>query len=131
MCEEAMNNAQSPLQEAISIVTIVAVLVAVACYLAAINNVPIVSAALFLIASQAYQWAPALTRLPGAQVPMLVSAALVGGTIYIIGLAFASSLAAWFSAGQLRRLEQQTRKLKRNRARIRKHRRDRDRFDVT
>ena len=126
-----MNNAQSPLQEAISIVTIVAVLVAVACYLAAINNVPIASAGLFVIASQAYQWAPALRRLPGAQVPMLVSAALVGGTIYIIGLAFASSLAAWFSAGQLRRLEQQTLKLKRNRARIQKHRRDRDRFDVT
>ena len=126
-----MNNAQSPLQEAISIVTIVAVLVAVACYLAAINNVPIASAGLFVIASQAYQWAPALRRLPGAQVPMLVSAALVGGTIYIIGLAFASPLAAWFSAGQLRRLEQQTRKLKRNRARIQKHRRDRDRFDVT
>ena len=131
MCEEAMNNAQSPLQEAISIVTIVAVLVAVACYLAAINNVPIASAGLFVIASQAYQWAPALRRLPGAQVPMLVSAALVGGTIYIIGLAFTSPLAAWFSAGQLRRLEQQTRKLKQNRARIQKHRRDRDTFDVT
>jgi hypothetical protein len=43
----------------------------------------------------------------------------------------AGSLAAWFSAGHLGRLEQQTLKLKRNRAQIQKRRRDRDQYDVT
>ena len=122
---------QSPLQEARSIITISAILVAVVCYVCEIKNVPVISPALFWLATQIYNWLPMLSRMPGEQIPMLVSSAAVGGGLWILGMPLAGPLAAWFSAGQLGRLEQQTLKLKRNRTRIQKRRRDRDQFDVT
>jgi hypothetical protein len=122
---------QSPLQEARSIITIAAILVAVMCYLSATKNAPVISPALFWLATQIYNWLPMLSRIPGEQIPMLVSSAAVGGGLWILGMPLAGPLAAWFSAGQLGRLERQTLKLKRNRARIQKRRRDRDQFDVT
>jgi hypothetical protein len=122
---------QSPLQEARSIITITAILVAVVCYVCAIKNAPVISPALFWLATQIYNWLPMLSRMPGEQIPMLVSAAAVGGGLWILGMPLAGPLAAWFSAGQLGRLEQQTLKHKRNRTRIQKRRRDRDQFDVT
>jgi hypothetical protein len=122
---------QSPLQEARSIITISAILVAVVCYVCAIKNAPVISPALFWLATQIYTWLPMLSRMPGEQIPMLVSSAAVGGGLWILGMPLAGPLAAWFSAGQLGRLEQQTLKLKRNRTRIQKRRRDRDQFDVT
>ena len=122
---------QTPLQEAKSIITISAILVAVVCYVGAIKNAPVISPILFWLATQIYNWLPMLFQIPGEQIPMLISSAAVGGGLWIVGMALAGSLAAWFSAGQLGRLEQQTLKLKRNRARIQKRRRDRDQFDVT
>ena len=122
---------QSPLQEARSIITISAILVAVVSYVGAIKNAPLISPALFWLATLIYNWLPMLSCMPGEQIPMLVSSAAVGGGLWIVGMPLAGPLAAWFSAGQLGRLEQQTLKLKRNRARIQKRRRDRDQFDVT
>jgi hypothetical protein len=121
---------QSPVQEATSVVTIASFLIALVCYVAAVKNVPVISPVLFLLASGVYQWIPQLARLSGSQVPMLVSSSVVGGTIWIIGMAFTGPLASWFSAGELGRLERQTLRLKKNRTRIEKHRRDRDSFDV-
>jgi hypothetical protein len=97
----------------------------------AIKNAPVISPILFWLATQIYNWLPVLSQIPGEQVPMLVSSAAVGGGLWIVGIPLAGALAAWFSAGQLGRLEHQTQKLKRNRTRIQKRRRDRDRFDVT
>ena len=122
---------QSPLQEAISIVTIASILIAVGCYVAAINKIPLLSSGLYWIAVQVYYCFPALSALQGPQIPMLVSAGAVGGSVWILGMGFAGPLASWFSAGQLGRLERQTLKLKRNRARIQRRRRERDSFDVT
>jgi hypothetical protein len=122
---------QTPLQEAKSIITISAILVAVVCYVGAIKNAPVISPILFWLATQIYNWLPMLFQIPGEQIPMLISSAAVGGGLWIVGMALAGSLAAWFSAGQLGRLEQQTLKLKRNRTRIQKRRLDRDQFDVT
>ena len=65
-------NPQTPFQEAISLITIVAILVGVGAYMAALENVPLLSPALFWVALQVYQLFPALMRLPGDQVPMLV-----------------------------------------------------------
>jgi conjugative relaxase-like TrwC/TraI family protein len=52
--------------------------------------------------------------------PMLVSAAAVGGTFFVVGVPFAGLLATWFSSAQIANLERQTAKLQRNRARIQK-----------
>jgi MFS superfamily sulfate permease-like transporter len=126
-----MNDAhQTPLQEAVSFLTIAAILVAVGCYAAAVQNIPVASPALFWVASMVYHWIPALNAIKASQMPMLVSAAVVGGTFFVVGIPFAGLLATWFSSAQIASLERQTAKLQRNRARIQKQRRDRDRYDA-
>ena len=64
-------NPQTPFQEAISLITIVAILVGVGAYVAALKNVPLLSPALFWVAVQVYHLFPALTQpagQPGANV---------------------------------------------------------------
>jgi len=61
---------------------------------------------------------------------MLVSAAAIGVTFFLVGIPFASFLATWFSNAQLANLERQTAKLQRSRARIQKRRGDRDQYDA-
>ena len=62
---------------------------------------------------------------------MLVSAAARGlRVLYCRYPLFAGSLAAFFSAVQVGNMERQTARLKTNRARIQKRRRDRDGFNV-
>ena len=121
---------ETPLQEAISFITIAAILVAVGCYVAAVQNVPVASPALFWVASIIYHWVPGLNAISAPQMPMLVSAATVGGAFFVVGIPFAGLLATWFSSAQMANLERQTAKLQRNRARIQKQRRDRDRYDA-
>ena len=121
---------QTPLEEAISLLTIAAILVAVGCYVAAIQNVPVASPALFWVASMVYHWVPGFAAIRAPQMPMLVSAAAVGGAFFVVGVSFAGLLATWFSSAQMANLERQTAKLQRNRARIQKQRRDRDRYDA-
>jgi hypothetical protein len=126
-----MNDApHTPLEEAISFLTIAAILVAVGCYAAAAQSVPDASPTLFWVASMVYHWFPGLSALRAPQMPMLISAAAVGGTFFLVGIPFAGLLAAWFSSAQIATLERQTIKLQRNRARIQKQRRDRDCYDV-
>jgi hypothetical protein len=122
---------QTPIQEAVSLITIVALLIAVGCYIAAMNNVPVISPILFWIAVQVYHFFPQLYYLRSPQIPMLVSAAAVGGAFWLVGLPFASLLAGWFNQSQIAGIERQTARLKRTRARIVKRRRDRDGFDVS
>ena len=121
---------QTPLQEAISFLTIAAILVAVGCYVAATQNIPVASPALFWVASMVYHWFPGLNTLRAPQMPMLVSAAAVGGVFFVVVIPFAGLLATWFSNAQMANLERQTAKLQRNRARIQKRRRDRDGYDA-
>ena len=65
---------QTPLQKAISFLTIASILVGVACYAAALRNIPIASPALFWVASLIYHWVPELDAINAPQMPMLVSA---------------------------------------------------------
>ena len=121
---------QTPLEEAISFITIAAILVGVGCYETAVQNVPVASPALFWVASMVYHWFPGFAAIRAPQMPMLVSAATVGGAFFVVGIPFAGLLATWFSSGRMADLERQTVKLQRNRARIQKQRRDRDRYDA-
>ena len=61
---------------------------------------------------------------------MVVSSATIGGVFWLVTIPFAGLLARLFNASQLASLERQTIKLKRNRAKIIKNRRERDGFDV-
>ena len=79
---------QTPLEEAISFLTIAAILVAVGCYVAAAQNIPVASPALFWVASMVYHWIPGLDAIRAPQMPMLVSAAAVGGAFFVVGIPF-------------------------------------------
>jgi hypothetical protein len=124
------DNQQTPIQEAISTITIASILIAVVCYAACLNNVPVLSQVLLWLATCVYNWMPILGVVRGPQIPMLVAAAVVGGVFFIVALPFAGVMARWFSASQLASLDRQTQRLRRNRARIVARRRDRDGYDV-
>ena len=85
---------------------------------------------LFWVASMVYHWFPGLHALRAPQMPMLVSAAAVGGAFLVVGIPFAGLLATWFSSAHMASLERQTKKLRRNRIRIRKRHRDRDGYEA-
>jgi hypothetical protein len=81
----AMNDAQqTPVQEAISIITIAAFLVAVGCYVAATANVPIASPALFWVASLVLSLVSCLERSQGAANPH-VGQCRIGGMWLLFG----------------------------------------------
>jgi hypothetical protein len=125
-----MNEQQTPIQEAISIITIAALLVAVGCYVSGLNRVPFLAFALLCVADEVYKLFPWFAYLRAPQIPLLVASAAVGYAFWLIGLAFAGLLAQWFSASQLAGIERQTARLKRNRAKIQQARRDWDKFEV-
>jgi hypothetical protein len=116
------------MQEAVSIVSIAAILVGVGCYCAAVNHVPLLSLILFWIATQVYQFFPALNRLNVAQAPMLVAAAAVGIAFFILAIPLAPALANVFSRAGISNLDRQTFKLQKQRASIKKTKRDRNEF---
>jgi len=61
-----MNDAhQTPLEEAISFLTIAAILVGVGCYAAAVQNIPIASPALFWVASMVLPLVSGFERYKG------------------------------------------------------------------
>ena len=123
-------NPQTPFQEAISLITIGAILVGVGAYVAAVKNVPLLSPALFWVAVQVYQLFPALTHLPGDQVPMLVAAASVGTVFFIFTIPLAYWLAGVFSRAGISSMDRQTLRLKRMRNASKKRLIDNDKFDV-
>jgi hypothetical protein len=121
---------QTPLQEAISFLTIGAILVGVACYIAARQNLPIASPVLFWVASMVYHWVPGLNAIRAPQMPMLVGAAAIGVGFFVVGIPFAGLLGTWFSNAQIADVERQIVKLQRSRGRIQRRRRASDRYDA-
>ena len=121
---------ETPTQEAVSIITIVAILVAIGCYGMASQNAPVASPALLWVASLAYHWFPVLNALSAPQMPFVVAAVAAGATFYVFTIPFAGLLAAWFNAAGIASLERSTRKLNAARKRIRKRRRERDSFNA-
>ena len=121
---------QTPLQEAISFLTIGAIIVGVACYTAAQQNLPIASPALFWVASMVYHWVPGLNAIRAPQMPMLVGAGAIGVSFFVVGIPFAGLLGTWFSSAQIADVERQIVKLQRNRGRIQRRRRASDRYDA-
>ena len=122
---------RTPFQEAVSIITIVAIFVGVGCYAAAVKNVPVLAPALYWVATEVYQLFPALKGLHQSQVPMLVSAAAVGIAFFFLTIPLANWLAGVFSRAGIDNMERQTARLKEHRDKLKKKRRDRDDFIVS
>ena len=123
-----MNQSETPLQEAISILSIGAMLVAVGCYVAAFQNVPILAPFLFWVAVQVFSLFPVLNHLPGTQVPMLVAAAAVGLASFFLTIPLAPLLAGIFSRAGLQSLERHTYRLKKHREKLKVKKRNQDNF---
>ena len=124
------NDSNTPLQEAISLITIMAILIALGCYCAELYNVPVLTPCLFWLAGQLYRLFPALSILPGSQAPLLVGAAAVGVTLFIFTVPLAYWFAAVLSRQGIQSLERQTMRLKTHRERVRRLHRNRDTFYV-
>jgi len=104
---------QTPYREAVSVICIASVLVGLGCYIAAINEVPFVSAFLFTVAVQVYHRLPVLNALHAPQAPMLVAALTIATVFFIFTIPLAYWLAGVFSRAAIKRMERQTARLKR------------------
>ena len=123
-------NPQTPFQEAMSVVGIASVLVGLGCYVAAINEVPLVSEFLFSVAVQVYHRLPVLNALHAPQAPMLVAALTIGTVFFIFTIPVAHWLAGLFSRAGIKSMERQTERLKRLRVERKRRKRNDDDFKV-
>jgi hypothetical protein len=123
-------NPQTPFQEAVSVIGIASVLVGLGCYVAAINEVPLVSEFLFSVAVQVYHRLPVLNALHSPQAPMLVAALTIGTVFFIFTIPLAHWLAGVFSRVGIKSMERQTERLKRLRVERRIRKRNDDGFKV-
>jgi hypothetical protein len=123
-------NPQTPFQEAVSVICIASVLVGLGCYVAAINDVPVVSELLFSVAVHIYHWLPVLNALRAPQAPMLVAALTIGTVFFIFSIPMAYLLAGAFSRAAIKSVERQTERLKRLRVERKIRKRNDDDFKV-
>jgi len=123
-------NPQTPFQEAVSIISIASVLVGLGCYVAAINEAPLVSEFLFSVAVQVYHRLPVLNALHAPQAPMLVAALTIGTVFFIFTIPVAHWLAGVFSRAGIKGMERQIERLKRLRVRRKIRKRNDDDFKV-
>jgi hypothetical protein len=123
-------NPQTPFQEAVSIISIASVLVGLGCYVAAINEVPLVSEFLYSVAVQVYHRLPVLNALHAPQAPMLVAALTIGTVFFIFTIPLAHWLAGVFSRAGIKSMERQTERLKRLRVERKIRKRNDDDFKV-
>jgi hypothetical protein len=121
---------ETPLQEAISVISITSILVSVGCYVAAVNQVPVVTPLVWWVAWRVYEFFPALARLPGAQVPLLAASAAVGITLFVLTIPFSYWLASAFARAGYASMDRQTTQLKRFREKRKNDKRNRDDFFI-
>jgi hypothetical protein len=121
---------QTQFEEALAIITIIALLLGAGAYIAATNNWPVLSPILYWVALQTYRCVPVLTNHHFAQAPYVVSAVVVAVLFFCLTIPFANVLAHAFSRAGISNLEKQTGRLKKHRAKLKKRRRDDDDFIV-
>src|SRR5215471_11162210 len=101
------SNGETPLQEAVSIITIVSILAAVGCYVGAANHLPLITPTIAWIARQVYLSCPSLAYLRGDQVPILAASAAVGLLLFLLTIPFSYWLANVFSRAGYARMDRQ------------------------
>lgn len=121
---------QTPLQEAMSLISIVSILAAVGSYTGTVQNVPGLAPGVFWIASLAYGWLPVLGRLQAPQLPVLIGSTAIGLALFVCCIPFATLLAGVLAKAQLQNVERHMIRLKKNRANLQQKARSRDDFIV-
>jgi hypothetical protein len=121
---------ETPLQEAVSIILIISILASVGCYVAALDQIPVITPALWWVAGRVYEFLPALARLPGAQVPILAASAAVGVVFFVFTIPLSYWLAGVFARAGYASMERQTTQLKRFRQKRKNAKRNHDDFSI-
>ena len=121
---------QTQFEETLAVITIAALLLGAGAYVAAIQNWPVLSPILYWIALQTYRCVPVLAHYSFPHAPYVVSAIVVAGMFFCLSLPFTRLLANAFSPDGTSNMEKQTARLRKNRARLKKRRRDDDDFIV-
>jgi hypothetical protein len=124
------NGSETPLQEAVSIITIISILASVGCYVAALNQIPVITPALWWVAGRVYELLPALVRLPGTQVPILAASAAVGIAPFVFTIPLSYWLAGVFARAGYASMERQSTQLKRFREKRKNSKRNHDDFSI-
>jgi hypothetical protein len=120
-------NSNTPFKEAVSIITIGSVLVAIVAYAGTAQGMPVLSAGILCIGNYVCRFLP---YMPGFQVTALIGAATIGGTCYVFGIPLASLLAKKLARSQIENVERHTDDLRRTRAKILRSERKKDDFIV-
>lgn len=121
---------QTQFEETLAVITIAALMLGAGAYVAAIQNWPVLSPILYWIALQTYRCVPVLAHYSFPQAPYVVSAIVVAGMFLCLSLPFTRLLANVFSSDGVSNMEKQTGRLRKNRAKLKKRRRDNDDFIV-
>jgi hypothetical protein len=121
---------ETPLQEAVSVICIISILISVGCYVAALNQVPAITPALWWVAWRVYEFFPAFARLPGEQVPILAASAAVGIAFFVFTIPLSYLLAGVFARAGYASMERQTTQLKRFREKRKNYKKNRDDFSI-
>jgi hypothetical protein len=121
---------QTPLQEAVSIITIATILISVGCYLAAIHRVPVITSGLWWVAERTYEFFPALARLPGAKMPILAASAAGGSRSLCSRFPSPTGWQACSPGLATRAWTARQRQLKRFREKRKNYKRNRDDFSI-
>jgi hypothetical protein len=107
-----MNEQESPYQAAVSLITIAAFMIGIACYMAAHANAPVLSWALYWVATWIYRYIPALSSMHGTEIPFLVAGVAVGCGVWILALPFAPLMAGALGNAMQSRTNQMAVRLK-------------------
>jgi hypothetical protein len=121
---------QTQFEEALAIITIIAFLLGAGAYIAAINDLPVLSPILYWIALQTYRCIPVLANYNFTHAPYVVSAVAVAAIFFCLTIPFTHVLANAFSRAGISNLERQTARLKKHRAKLKERRRENDDFIV-
>jgi hypothetical protein len=121
---------ETPLQEAVSIILIISILASVGCYVAALDQIPVITPVLWWVAGRVYEFLPALARLPGAQVPILAASAAVGVVFFVFTIPLSYWLAGVFARAGYASMERQTTQLKRFREKRKNYKKNHDDFSI-
>jgi hypothetical protein len=113
-------DSRTPFQEAVSIITVAAILVSVLSYVS--QGVPVLGDFVSWVSQTLYSIWPFLSVFPAG----MTGAAFLGLGIYVCGMPLATLLARRMSQAQLQNVERHTLELKRTRAQIKKRERVKD-----
>jgi len=121
---------QNPMQEATSLVVILALLFGLGLFLAANNHVEVIEPSIWWLAAFIYSHVPQLSALNYGPLPLLVTCAFIGLVFFVIALPFVGLVARSFTSSGMDQVQKAGRDLQRSADKAKRKLRDKDKFIV-